>query len=750
MNMMSAGLRDSTTVPDLAPDQPATAGKPFIVEYWQMALRHYRLIAAVVVLALFAGLILTLLATPQYTADSRIEIARQQANVTNVEGLERDEAAPDLEFYSTQYELLESRSLAERVVRRLRLATNEEFFEAHGATPEGAGMLGQSTAPNAQQRLERQEQAVVILQDHIAIDPIRGSALIDVGYTSASPTLSASIANTYVQEFVRQSMDRRMASTADARLFLEQRLDTLRRRLQESERDLVAYAAQQGIIRIEETQSPDGRTRTTQTLATADVQALNTALAEATADRVRAEGLLRAGVQSGSNGQIVPNAALDSLRARRAEVASELAQLLVRFEPQYPQAVALRDQLRSLDAAVATEERRQRGEVSGALRVQFEGAERRERQLRERLDGLLGRLVAENRAGIQYNIFQREVDTNRELYDALLQRYKEIGVAGVGTNNVAVVDEAIPPDQPSAPILPLNLAIALLAGMILSAGIVFVLENVDESVRDPQQLQDKLGVPLLGAIPMDPSTEDDALLHEVADPKSQIAEAYMTVRTNLAFSTDHGVPKSFCIISTGPSEGKSTTSYALARLIARTGKRVVLVDADMRRPRMALMLGVDNSRGLSNFLAGDAGLDALLQSNVADNVTFLAAGPTPPSAAELLSSERTKALVDALSAQFDHVIIDCPPMLGLSDGPLIARVTEGVVYIVQAQRTPVRGALAAIARLRESQARIIGAVLTKYRSNSFGYGYGYGYGYGHDYGKGGEADVTSEDRARAS
>ncbi len=723
---------ENGTFPNAVPGADTTRSvKPLLVQYLLMARRHLWIVVGIVVAALFAGLVLTLLATPQYTSSSRIEISRQQDNVTNVEGLRRDDYGPSLEFYATQYELLRTRSLAERIVRRLRLSRNDAFFEAHGVEPEGPS--GSGTLTQAQ-LASRQGAAASLLLGHVAINPVRESALVDVAYTSGNPEISAEISNAWVQEFTQQSMDRRFASTADARVFLEERLATLRQRLQQSESDLVNYAARQGIVRISDTETADGRTRTTETIASANVRSLNNALAEATAERVRAEGLLRAAQSRGTSPIQLNSIALDNMRARRADLSAELSRLLVRFEPEYPEARAVREQLRELDGNIAAEARRIQSDSRGTLESAFTAAQQRESALRERVDTLLGQLGTENRASIQYNIFQREVDTNRQLYDALLQRYKEIGVAGVGSNSIAVVDQATASGSPSSPNLPRNLFVALMLGTLLAAGLVFALESIDEGIRDPQMVPDLLGVPLLGAIPWLSDNEEE-FAESLYDPKSESAEAYMTVRTNLAFSTDHGVPRSLCIISTSPAEGKSSTSLALAHTIVRTGKRVVLVDADLRRPRLAERLGLQSLYGLSNFLAGEGELSTLVQPTKQAGMFFLAAGPIPPSASELLSGDRMPALVTQLLTQFDHVVVDCPPMLGLSDGPLIARAVEGIVYVVEADRTALRGAKAALERLKEARTRLFGVVVTKYKAKRGGYGYGYDYGYGDDQSK---------------
>ena len=397
--------------------------------------------------SLIAGLVATLLMTPKYTAKARIEISREQKNITKVDGLESPSAGRDLEFYQTQYSLLEARSLAERVARQLRLSNDERFFDAHGVDAKGGGgLLNSSVAvPEAAQRTKREKAAVDLLLTNVGIAPIRGSALVDVSYTSANPALSAQIANTWTEQFVASSMDRRFASTADARQFLEQRLADLRARLEQSERDLVNYASNKGIVSLGRTLGADGKTQTERTLIAADLEALNQALADATADRIAAESRARTGADKDpKDDPLIAGGGTSQLRQKRAEVAAEYAKLMVQFEPGYPAARALSEQLRVLDSSIAREEGRLTGRETGrssTVRVsEYRAAIQRERELSERVERLKSRLDLQQRDSIQYNIYQREADTNRELYDALLQRYKEIGVAGVGANNIAVVD----------------------------------------------------------------------------------------------------------------------------------------------------------------------------------------------------------------------------------------------------------------------------------------------------------------------
>lgn len=707
--------------------EPMMLTPPSLLQYWQVVQRWKWVILGIILAALAIGLIVTLLASPQYSATARIEISREQKNITNVEGIDSPASDRDLEFYQTQYSLLEARSLAERVARTLRLGRNDAFFVAHGVDPSGSMFTSNAVQKDsAAETTRREKMAVDLLLDNIAISPVRGSSLVDITYTSGSPTISAQIANAWTQQFVAQSIDRRFSSTADARQFLEGRLADLRVKLETSERDLVNYAAQKGIVALGRTQDADGRTIVDRTLVSSNLEALNAALATATADRIAAQS--RASQRNGgANADALNNSTINDLRQKRAEIAAEYAKLMVRFEPEYPTAKELAQQLRTMDASIAREEAR----VQNSRSSDYQAALSRENALRQRVDQLQSGLSRQQQDSIQYNIYQREADTNRQLYDGLLQRYKELGVAGVGANNIALVDEARVPVSPSSPSFLINLALALAVGAGLAAIATFALNQIDEGLRDPNQVVRALNIPLLGSVP---TSESDDTLTELQDAKSPLSEAYLSIRSNLAFSTDHGIPRALMVTSTRAAEGKSTTSFALATVLGRTGKRVLLIDADMRSPSMHGFAGLRNVAGLSNYLAGaDDWRQTLLETSIR-GVTLMPAGPTPPSAAELLSSDRITALINQAGEQFDHIVIDSPPILGLADAPLLTRAVEGIVFVIEADSVPIRGIKTSLLRLQAVRAHVFGAVVTKLHAglSNYGYGYGYDYGYGSE------------------
>ena len=728
MNIVTSNAQGGTMAgPTPATPSAATDRMPIIRQYLRIALRWRYVILGAVLACVLLGLTVTLLMTPQYTATATIEISRESSKVTDFQGVERETSVADQEFYQTQYGLLRSRSLSERVANQLRLIDDPKFYALFGfRSEEPAFRLSNNRFPTAG-RDQRQRVAGQILLRKLSVDPTRMSRLVVIGFTSPDPAFSARIANAWADAFIQINLERKVQATSYGRNLLQRQLALQKERLDESQRQLVGYASTQQIINLP-SQSNNGATTSERSIIADDLAALNSALSQATADRIQARARYEQLGRAGASTEALRNQAINNLRQRRAELAADYQRLMVQFEPGYPAARAIQSQIDQLDRSIAREE----GRVSGSLQADFREAQERERALQAEVNRLKSNYLDLRRRSIQYNIYQQEVDTNRALYDGLLQRFKEIGVAGgVGVNNISVVDIADVPQDPSSPRLLINLALSLLAGLGLGAALAFALEQMDEAIADPAEVERRLGLPLLGTVPkVENGTPQDALL----DRKSDLFDAYLAVQTNLAFTTEHGVPRSFAITSTRPAEGKSTTSLALATTLARAGRRVILVDGDMRSPSIHHLGGVDHDRGLSNFLAGEDNISSLTFPMNDHGFTGMSAGPIPPNAAELLVGNRLSVLIERLLIDHDHVVIDSPPVMGLADAPLIAARVDGVVYAVESHGIRSSLVKTALGRLISANARIIGGVLTKFdpRKAHYGYGYEYGYGNGRD------------------
>lgn len=725
MNTLSSPLR-----PGMPPALAVTANTdkmPIIRQYLRIALRWRYVILGAIVACVVIGLIVTLLMTPKFTATSTIEISRESSQVTNFQGVEREAGVADQEFYQTQYGLLRSRMLAERVANQLRIVDDKAFFERFGVNQDAPAFRQVNGRYAAAGHAERQRIAGEILLNSLVIAPARLSRLVEIHFTSSDPVFSQRVANAWAENFIQTNLERKVQATSYGRNLLQRELTQAKERLDESQRQLVGYAEKQRIINLPAQGSGENQTSERSIIAD-DLASLNSALSQATADRIAAEAKYRGSGNGGSSSEALRNQAINSLRQRRAELAAEYQRLLVQFEPGYPAARAIQSQINQLDASIRREESR----VIGAAQAEYQQATQRENALRQRVEGLKSNYLDLRRRSIQYNIYQQEVDTNRALYDGLLQRFKEIGVAGgVDVNNVSIVDPADVPQKPSSPRLILNLFVSLLAGAAIGCILAFALEQMDEAIADPGEVERRLGLPLLGSVPLVGDVEPrDALL----DRKSDLVDAYLAIQTSLGFTTEHGVPRSLSVTSTRPAEGKSTTALAIATLLARSQKRVILVDGDMRSPSIHFLGGVDHDHGLSNFLAGQDDIEQLTFEMRDLGFTAMSAGPIPPNAAELLTSHRLELLIARLLEVYDHVIIDSPPVMGLADAPLIASRVEGVVYAVESHGIRSSLVKTALQRLLGANAHILGGVLTKFeaRKAHYGYGYDYGYGYGRD------------------
>lgn len=697
---------------------------PLPTRILRAALRRRWVILGVLGATLLAGLIITLLTTPVYKATVRIEIGRDDNRVTGFQSVERQDNTADLEFYQTQYGLLKDSSLTDQLVRDLRLGNDPTFFAAFRVDRDKALNRAGVGANSPDGRAVLDRLASQVLLDHITVAPVRASRLVDVSFVSPDAKLSARIVNGWGEEFIKGNLRRRFEATSYARTFLEGRLEEIRQHLEESERLLVNYASRQGIVTLPGVvDRATGQVSGERSLLGDEAAKLNDSLAAATADRIQAQSNLDQIRGSGSNQTALANNAINALRQKRAELQGEYSRLMVQFQPDYPAAKSLHSQIDDIDTSIRNEESR----VALSFRNAYDASRDRETALRSSVAQLTTGLIDLRRRSIQYNIYQRDVDTNRQLYDGLLQRYKEIGIAGgVGTNNISIIDRAYVPDRPARPDPMLNLILSLVAGLALGAGVAWLMERIAEGVTDPSQVPTMLNATLLGVVPQ--STAERPIT-EMDDARSPMVESYLAVQTSLQLATSHGTPRSILVTSTRPREGKSTSCYALAHSLARTGRRVVLVDADMRVSSVHRQFGLPNTLGLSKLLSGSDDVDAMLHAADQPGLSILTSGPTPPNAAELLTGPRLDAVIHMLLERFDHVVVDSPPVMGLADAPLLASAVEGVVYVVEAGSIRVNLVRIAIDRLIGARARMLGVILTKYDPRQSTYGYGYSYGY---------------------
>ena len=693
-----------------------------LLEYWHILRQRQWLIVAITGAVAALALVGTLLMTPIFRAGATLQIERDSMKIVDVGALTPAESPNDRDFYQTQYELLKSRSLALRVVQDLKLTGNPAYAGVIEAVDEkladdAATDAGRKTAASPQQ--VREHALVAPVLDALSIEPIRNSRLVNVNFDSPDPQLAARVANAWSDAYIASNLERRFDASSYARKYLEERLAQLKARLEDSEKELVAFSTREQIVSVGDDKP---------SLSAQSLSELNTALAVAENTRTRTEAMWQQanGKEALGLPQVVANPLIQKLREQRAVLVSSYQEKLGTFKPDYPDMVRLKGQIDEADRQIRAEV----GYIRSSVNAEYQAAADQEALLRTRIEQLKGNVLDLQGRSIQLNILKREAETNRQLYEALLQRYKEIGVAGnVGTNNISVVDRAEAPAAPHSPRLALNLAIGLLLGGFLGVLAAFLLHHLDHRVRSSGALAALTHRPVLGVVPLLPAGQSPT--QAATDLRSAFSEAYRSVRTALQFATSDGLPRSLFITSATAGEGKTTTAAELASNIALLGKRVVLVDGDLRNPSIHRALGLGNATGLSTLLAGGATLADALQASGRDNLSVLTAGPLPPNPPELLAGDRLPQLLAELQARCDVVIIDGPPVLGLADAPLLAHQAQSTLLVVSADEGRRDALLSALHRLDAARASVTGLLLTRFdpRHKSEGYGYNY-YQYG--------------------
>ena len=711
-----------------------------LLAYWRMLVKRRWLIVGIVVAVVAIALIRTLLTPPTFRATVVMQIDTESVQVMQVQGITPMQGGWDPDFNQTQYELLQSRSLAERVAEDLRLADSNIFEQltpptwtqrlgdllnpdsrvkeqplAPKASVEAtAGKAGNASsgANAAGDALRQLRRATGLVQGGVSVDPIRNSHLVRVHYDSMLPAFSARVANALADGFIASSMDRQFGASSYAKKYLEDQLAQLKSRLEESERSLVSFAQKENIV-----PNVDGTSLVGQNLAD-----LNASLANAQGQRIRAEARWQeASKVSGAAlpADMLTDSILRTLQQQRAQLQGQYQQKLQTFKPDYPEMLSLKRQIDEADKQISNELKA----IRASVKAEFDAALGQETMLETQLDQLRKKTLEADRTSIQYNILKRDVDTNRQLYNALLQRYKEVGMAGgAKSSNISIVDRAEVPMSRFAPSLSRNLMLGFLLGAMLGVMIALLLEYIDDSLKTPQDIEQHLKLPVLGIIPkLTRQTPREAL----DDPRSAFSESYRSVRTALQFSTDRGVPKVLLITSPAASEGKSTSALTLAQNFVQLGKRVLLIEGDLRNPSLSRAMGLVGGDGLSSVLSGAKTFAKAVTKTDNDKLDVILSGPLPPSPTELLAGSRLVSLLLIASQKYDQVIIDGPPVLGIADAPILANAAGGTLMIVRSGSSRISSAQAAIKRLRVTRAHLIGVLLTQYDAKASGYGYEY-------------------------
>jgi capsular exopolysaccharide synthesis family protein len=680
-----------------------------------MIFRQRYCIMGAVVLCLLLGLAATMMATRIYRSTASVQVEENVPIVTK--GQEAVEPVLAVgngmqRYLQAQIDILKSRYLATRVADQLRLEENPAFLKATGLDKE-------DLPPDALRGI-----TVGMLQGGLTADLAPGSQVIFINFQSPNPGISAAVANAYAENLITGNLERKYESSAYAREFLSKELDRAKQRLESSERAALDYARNAQIV---DTAAPaaasgDGPSMPAGSLPAANLARMNSDLAGARTARIQAEQRWRtaASMPLMSLPEVVQNGSIQSLQSERAALVAGLNKLEQTFTADYPDVIRAKSSIASIDAEIQSRAR----QTLDSIRQQFVTAARQESAIAGRMGGLKAATLQEQDRRVQFDILNREAATNRSLYDALLQRYREVSTAaGVTNNNISVLDRAMPNGIPVSPKPLRNMFLALIAGLGLGFGIAFLRDRINDAVRSPDEVPAKLGLSLLGTTPV---VAADQVASDLALPSSGLAESYHSIRSSIEFATTNGAPRSLLITSSRPGEGKSTTALAMAADFSTVGLKVLLVDADLRRPSLHKTLGISNENGFVHVLVGRLPIEGAVRK--VEGVDFLPSGAIPPNPTELLAPNNIRNFLKTASAKYDLVIFDGPPVMGLADSPQISSVVESTVLVLESA-APRNQARTVIRRLRAAKANLVGIVLTKFSSKHAGYGHDYGYYY---------------------
>ena len=640
----------------------------------------------------------------------------------------------------TEVRILRSDLLALQVIQQLDLEKRPEFGGSGEPSPASLGLTTDELQPDS----ERTSAVLNSFKGKLNVELIPDTRIIQISFRSPDKSLAANVVNTLMNTYVEQNFKTRFESTMQASDWLSKQLVDLQIKVETSQEKLVKYQKEHDILGIDDKQN----------ITTAKLDELNRELTQAESDRMEKQAIYQlvqtpnpdaaaaaaaAGAGQQNSEQRASSGLLDRLHGEQADLKIQIAQLSTQFGPAYPRIAQLNSQLKETETQIQSETRK----IVAQIRGDYLAAAERENMLRAALDEQKQQANKLNESAIEYNLLKRDVDTNRALYEDLLEKLKEAGVsAGLRSTNFRTVDVARVPTVPAEPNVPRNLAFALALGLTTGVGLAFLLEAIDNTVRTPEQAQAISGLSSLGMIPLGSRTGTAATRPRLAmttsreavemitqsRPQSQMAESYRALRTSLLLSSVGGPPKIILITSALPQEGKTTTSLNCAIVLAQKGSRVLLIDADLRRPSIHKTMGVGPRTGLSNVLTGSAALQpTTVPFPALPMLHVLPAGTPPPNPAELLASAKMREILEELKEQYDHIVIDTPPTLSVTDAVIMSQTADAVVLVIRSGQTTKQALRRARDILLRVNAKVSGVLLNAADLHSPDYYYYYEY-----------------------
>jgi len=710
-----------------------------IPERWVIVRRRRWTVLSILLSVFTIALITTLKEKPVYEAKGLVEIEEENPNVVTVQDLFQTENVTD-DYLATQYRVLQSDTLAREVIRQLRLDQVAEFSSSKWDWIWPRSHLAAGNDPtNGIKDAAHEQRVLEAFQERLSINPVERSRLVKIGFDSEDPNVAANVVNALASNYIQENLQMHWEATQRASTWLSQQLETLKIKLEKSEDALQSYVETNGLLLIADDKGQ------TENIVEERLRELQQELTKAQTERYQKEAAYR--LIQGGDFDSVPSGADDKviqdLTERLADLERQRAELAPEFKPDYPKMRQIQSEINRVNQLIQSE----RAEAARQVSNDYLDAVRREALVQKAFENQQKEANAVAEKSVQYNILRREVDSDQQMYEGLLQRLKEAGIsAGMKASNIRIVDSAVPPVSPVKPRITFNLIAGSFLGLVLGLAVAFVQERTDNTLKSVDEVEDFLAVPILASIPSQMSlsgsenrsrelrktglfgiaqkleakgnhsaldVEDFHLNLPTIMPyeSSILSEAFRGLRTSVLLSNSGRTAHSIMIASAEPGEGKTTICCNLAIVLAQLNKRVLVVDADLRRPTVHEFFHAQGDAGLVNYLTGEGDWQHLVQQTGDKNLECLSCGPVPSNPSELLSSGRMQSLIHEAMANYDFVLVDSPALLSVSDGRILSTEVEATVLVILGHTTPRELVRRATWQVSSVGGHLIGAVL---------------------------------------